>query len=464
MRLISRFKKSPLIAGTLILTATSFLTRIIGFFYRIFLSQIFGEEGMGIFQLTAPVMALAFSFSAAGLQTSVSRYVAGEPSTRDYPFSFRILITGGTLACLLSFLCTGITYYYSDDIASILLKESRCAPILRISALSFPFSAIHSIAKGYFYGIKNTKLPAATQLIEQLIRVSSVYLIYLHLAAQGKEPTIAIAVVGVVLEEFVSFLISIAALSIRFQKLWLLCPACASSGSIHFPLKRGYLSVTAGLMRMAFPLTLNRIVINLLQSVEAVYIPTALRTYGLNQSAALSTYGVLTGMALPLILFPSALISSVCVLLLPTVAEAQTRSDYTAIRRTVSRAIRYSTYFGIFCTTGFLLFGRLAGKLLFHSSMAGGFILTLSFICPFMYITSTLASILNGLGKTGVTFCLNVSGLLIRLLFVFFLVPHFGIRGYLWGLLVSELILTFADIAVVRYFTQSYCTEKSVIL
>ncbi|MBO5292570.1 MAG: polysaccharide biosynthesis protein [Lachnospiraceae bacterium] len=457
MRSLSHFKHNPLITGTLILTATSFLTRIIGFFYRIFLSQIFGEEGMGIYQLTAPVMALAFSFSVSGLQTAVSKYVAGEPSTHDYSSSFRVLISGGTLACTLSLFCTFIVYRYSDYIASNLLFESRCAPMLRIIALSFPFSAVHSIAKGYFYGIKNAKLPAATQLIEQTVRVGSVYLIYLYLTSQGKEPAIAVAVIGVVLEECVSFFISIAALYLRFQKVGLLC-------SIPHACRYRYATITGCLLRMAFPLTLNRIVINLLQSVEAVYIPAALRTFGLSQSDALSVYGVLTGMALPLILFPSALISSVSVLLLPTVAEAQARSDYASIRRTVSRAIRYSSFFGAFCTLGFLLFGRMAGLLLFRSSLAGDFILTLSFICPFMYITSTLSSILNGLGKTGSTFLLSVGGLLIRLLFVFFLVPRFGILGYLWGLLASELLLTFFDIAVVRYFTQSYCTEKSGIL
>lgn len=464
---LSRLKHSPLIAGTLILTATSFLTRIIGFFYRIFLSQTFGEEGMGIYQLTSPVMALAFSISVAGLQTAVSRYVAGEPSSRNYRFSLRIVLTGGTIAGILSFLCTLFIYRYSDSIAVHLLKEARCAPILRIVSLSFPFSAIHSIAKGYFYGIKNTKLPAATQLIEQIVRVGSVYLIYLYFTAQGKEPQIAIAVVGVVLEEFVSFFISIAALYLRFQKAGVLSRASALPGSCAAPIRRlreSCAAVSANLMRMAFPLTLNRIVINLLLSVEAVYIPAALRRYGMNQSEALSVYGVLTGMALPLIFFPSALISSVCVLLLPTVAEAQTRSDDAAIKQTVSRSIRYSTYFGVFCTLCFLLFGKTAGLLLFHSPLAGNFILTLSFICPFLYITSTLSSILNGLGKTGVTFFLSVAGLLIRLLFVFFLVPRFGIVGYLWGLLASELCLTFFDIAAVRYFTQSCCTQKAGIL
>ena len=74
---ISR-KTNPLIIGTVILTVTGFVSRFIGFFYRIFLSRVFGAEGMGIYQLTSPVLALSFSLTVAGMQTAISKYVAGE--------------------------------------------------------------------------------------------------------------------------------------------------------------------------------------------------------------------------------------------------------------------------------------------------------------------------------------------------------------------------------------------------
>ena len=54
---------SPLVTGTLILTATGLASRLIGFFYRIYLSRLFGEENIGIYQLISPVMALVFSLS-----------------------------------------------------------------------------------------------------------------------------------------------------------------------------------------------------------------------------------------------------------------------------------------------------------------------------------------------------------------------------------------------------------------
>ena len=68
--------KNTIIKGTFILTATGFLTRFIGFFFRSFLSHTFGEEQMGLYQLIFPIYALCFSLSSAGIETALSRCVA----------------------------------------------------------------------------------------------------------------------------------------------------------------------------------------------------------------------------------------------------------------------------------------------------------------------------------------------------------------------------------------------------
>ena len=199
-----------------------------------------------------------------------------------------------------------------------------------------------------------------------------------------------------------------------------------------------YHRILKDLLTLSVPLSLNRIVINFLQSIEAIYIPNRLLAYGYDTKTALSVYGVLTGMAMPLIMFPNALTNSVSVLLLPIIAEADATGNQLQIKRAIDRTIRYSSLLGVFCMAVFLLGGRPVGTLLFHSPLAGHFIITLSFICPFMYLSATLSSVINGLGKAGVVFFANVAALLLRLAFVFLTVPHAGITGYLWGLLASQ--------------------------
>jgi len=180
-------------------------------------------------------------------------------------------------------------------------------------------------------------------------------------------------------------------------------------------------------------------------------IPAKLREYGMGISESLSVYGVLTGMALPLILFPSAITNSVSVMLLPTIAEAQASENKRLISHTIENTIKYCLILGILCTGSFLLFGPSIGKIIFGSELAGTFIIILCWICPFLYLTTTLTSVLNGLGKTTSTFFHNSIGLGIRILFVFICVPRYGIIGYLWGLLVGELAITFLSIFTLQH-------------
>ena len=437
----------PLILGTLVLTGTGLITRTIGFFYRIYLSRLFGEEGMGIYQLLSPVLSLSFSLCAAAYQTAISKFVA-EYSARSTG-RFKPLITGLIISTPISVLCTAVIYSQSGFIAENLLLEPRTASMLRILAFSIPFSSIHSCINGYFYGIKKTGAPAAAQLLEQLSRVGCVYLVSSSVIAQGKTPSINVAVLGLTVGELVSMLVSLAAI---FHVLYSHTAHRIPTGaSVRTHLYRNR-DMFQSILFMALPLTLNRIVLNLLQSVEAVSIPARLRVYGYDNATALSVYGVLTGMAMPLIFFPNALTNSVSVLLLPLVSENYALGDIPAVKSAILRTVKFCAILGFICMSTFFLLGNYVGSALFDSSLAGHFITTLSFLCPFLYLDATLSSILQGLGKAGTIFVMNVIALLLRLVFVFKAIPLFGITGYLWGMLVSQIVLSILYLLCLRHF------------
>lgn len=440
-------KRNPLITGTILLTVTGFVSRFIGFFYRIFLSRVFGAEGMGIYQLTSPVLALSFSLTVAGMQTAISKYVANETVSKDYRSSFSHLFTGFVLSMTVSVLCTIGIYCYADEIAHYFLLEDRTAPLLRIISLSIPMATVHSCINGYFYGIRKTAVPSLCQLAEQFVRVGSVFLIYFFCLQKNMTPTISFAVVGLVIGECASMLVSLLAVRAHYAHV---LPKnygpllCFGTGSLTLAGKR--------LLQLALPLSLNRVVLNFLQSVEAIFIPNRLMCYGYDNAGALSVYGILTGMSLPLILFPSAITNSICVLLLPLVSEADAGGNRRAIKKAVRKSVHYGFLLGIVFTSLFFFLGKLLGRLLYQNELAGSFIMILGFLCPLMYIASTLNSILNGLGKTALTFSYSMVSLMVRLLFVFFAIPVFGINGYLWGLLISQLVQTLLCMFAVRHY------------
>lgn len=432
-------KKNSLVYGTLLLSFSGLFCRGIGFFYRLFISQAFGEEAMGIFQLTSPVLMLAFSLTCAGTQTAISRYTASCLGLKNEALAKKFLFVGCFLSFSLALLYSIIIYGQAENISIHFLQEKRCAPLLRICALSFPFSALHSCFNGYFYGKKDTKIPSFTQITEQLIRVGSVFLLYHLCLMQKKTPTITLTCVGMVLGEATSFLISFLYYLITNKKT---------------PKEPGFIRITGQLLTLSIPLTFNRVIVNLLQSYEAISIPIGLKEFGYSDKTALSLYGVLTGMALSLVFFPSTFVNSASVLLLPAVSEASSQDNVSRIQTTIRQSVFFSLGLGFACTCLFYIFGNLCGTLLFGSSLAGTFIRQLSFLCPFLYLHGTLSSILNGLKKIKTTLFINISSLLVRLFFILYFIPQYGIKGYLWGLLLSEILSALCCLLVLwkKYF------------
>ncbi|MBE5883990.1 MAG: polysaccharide biosynthesis protein [Lachnospiraceae bacterium] len=443
-------KRHPLITGTIILTATGLVSRIIGFFYRIYLSRLFGEEGMGIYQLLNPVLSLSFSLTAAGYQTSISKFVAAQTAQKKVS-PYKPMLVGLSISLPLSLLCTGIIFFGAEFIGTRLLLEERTISMLRILSFSIPFGAVHACINGYFYGMKKAGIPAVTQLMEQLARVGCVYGISSYAFTHGNTPSINVAVLGLAVGELFSMIISIISIYACYSADR---RNCSQDIGTSFPQgfsdtqytprllgnMRNTLPIYASILGMALPLTANRIVLNLLQSIESVSIPARLRLYGYDTATSLSVYGVLTGMAMPLIFFPNALTGSIAVLLLPMISESHALGDMKAVKAATLRTVKYCLLLGSLCMLVFILLGKHLGVVLFDSELAGHFITTLGFICPFMYLDTTLSSILQGLGLAGHIFVMNVICLVLRLLFVFLAIPHVGITGYLWGVLASQLL------------------------
>lgn len=430
---MQKFQKHPLITGALILTLTGMLSRLIGFFYRIYLARLFGEEGMGIYQLISPVLSLSFALTAAGYQTAVSKLVA-EYTARSHSIAFRPLYVALGCSLPLSLLCTLGVYFFSEEIACLLLQEYRTASMLRILSFSIPAAAVHACINGYFYGLKKTTVPASSQLLEQCVRVSCVYLISAYAQTTGCSPTINIAALGLLVGEVLSMLLALFGL-LR-----------AMSG--HSSLLRQqndevrWRTLLTQLIHMVLPLTANRIILNILQSIESVSIPARLRSYGYDTATALSVYGVLTGMAMPLIFFPNALTGSVSVLLLPMISEAHALGDFQKVKKYTLQTIRFCILLGFFCMGVFFISGDFLGETVFESELAGHFIRTLCFLCPFLYLDTILSSILQGMGMAGRIFVMNAVSLLVRLAFVLWAIPVYGISGYLWGILTGQILLT----------------------
>ena len=436
--------RSILVKGTFILTITGFITRMLGFCYRIFLSRSFGEEAIGLYQLVFPVYALVISFTCAGIQTALSRITARKTALGKNREAYVTLYISLFISTFLSILCLLFVQKFSSDIAGNLLNDIRCEQLLIILSYAFPFGAIHSCVCGYYLGMKKTLIPSFSLLIEQFIRIGCVFLLHFCFRGPNDSPGIILAVIGLTAGEISSSMFCLFYLHHEYK----MAPK-KHDPFIHIR------SLAKELLGLSVPLTANRVFLNILQSIEAVSIPLKLKAFGYDTFEALSIYGVFTGMALPCILFPSAITNAVSSMTLPLIAEMQASDNQKQMLKAIKRIGAFCSILGGLCCIFLLIFGNVIGTLVFHSTLAGKFITTLAWICPFLYTNSNLISILNGLGKANCSLLFNSINLLIRIVSTFFFIPVFGMEGYLWGLLCGQLVLFCLCVLYIIHLTKA---------
>lgn len=397
---------------------------------------------MGLYQLIFPIYALCFSISSAGLETALARSVAQKITCNKKKDADTMLYHALLISVSLTIILGLFVREFSTSLSIYMLGDIRCETLLETMCFALPFAAIHSCICGYYLGLKQTKVPALSQFIEQLARVGSIFAVYQFFANNEQKPTVWIAVLGLVFGECISALFCMRYYFIRKHE--------------SFSLQNIFQKRDLGkeLVSLSVPLTSNRVLMNILQSVETISIPICLQAFGYSNSEALSTYGVLTGMALPCIMFPTAVTNSVSTMLLPTVAEIQAEDNLNRLKQLIQKVILFGFGLGSICGILFLLFGNLVGTILFDSQLAGSFIRTLAWICPFMYMNNTLVSILNGLGKANSSFMINICGITIRICGVWWGISLLGMDGYLKGLLIGQLTVSFFCVLVLKHYVK----------
>lgn len=383
---------------------------------------------MGLYQLSFSAAAVCTALCCTGFQTAISRLTA---TAGKHSGDERQLLQAGLLLTMgISITTAAFFYSFAASIAANLLMEPRCTPLLQFYALSLPFSAIHNCLNGYYLGKQKALLPAVSQLVEQVIRIASILILWQIALDNGCYLTPADAMTGLFISELFVVLFLIPCYFVKKS------PKMAS-----YITKHTFFFACKSICLLAVPLIANRLVLTMLQSLETILIPGQLRAFGLSASDALRTYGVFTGMALPFIMFPSSLTGSAATMAMPAIANAQSEENSSQVLRIAHGNIYFALWLGIFAAGLFVLYGIPIGTAVFQSKAAGLYLQRLSILCPFLYLSMTLSSIINGLGKPEVIFFHTITGLLLRLLSVIFFIPVMGMEGYFTGTLLSQVTI-----------------------
>ena len=470
--------KKTIFTGTLILTLSGFLSRILGFYNRIFLSNLIGAKELGVYQLIFPVYMLCFTLVCHGFETGISNLTSRFYAVGEKKNIHRLIHLTCTLSFLLSLVLLAVLYESAGYLSTHLLHEASAAPALRIAALSLPFVAVKSCLHGYYIGLNRSSVPAASQLVEQCARVGSIYLLSISVYLFTADARIAAW--GMVIGEIASTVYTVLAYLYtnfvgerqtgrHFSKHFVRARNKKSEYPIKYKKASSHAMPFSVMVREFFsfsiPLTINHFSLTIISSLENMLIPFMLISYVGSQTRALECYGTLTGMALPFLFFPATIVNSLSVMLLPAISFSYKQKKMMQIRSTISKSLHYCIIIGIFSTFGFLIYGNTLGNIVFGSEEAGHYVYMFAILCPFMYVAQTISSILNGFGNTKQTLYHNLLGMGMRILFILTTIPSFGIRGYLYGLLAGYTVQILLDLfCIFKVTTFPFSVEKTLLL
>ena len=177
-----------------------------------------------------------------------------------------------------------------------------------------------------------------------------------------------------------------------------------------------------------------------LTTIEHILIPRGLRKNPLTAASALASYGVLCGMALPVVMLPTAFLYSFTGLLIPEFAEADANGDTARTSRVSAAAVSLAAIYAVGCAGFLWSFSDELGTLLYSSADAGAFIRALAPLVPMMYIDHTVDAMLKGLGEQLFCMKVNIADAALSVILVSILCGRIGIYGWVVTIWITEIL------------------------
>lgn len=422
-------KKQVFLKNAAILTVTSLLLRFLGIVFKIWLAAAVGAEGIGLYQIVFSVYMLASTFASSGISTAVTRLIAGEVALGSKKGVFLILRRCIYITLFIALFSTAVLYFGSNFIAGKILEDMRTAKALRVLCFSLPFMGIASCLRGYFIAVRRAAPSAFSQLFEQIIRIFTVVFLVGKFSSHSLETTCAAVLFGDTLAEIGAVLFLWWRTSCDKKKL------ASLSGR-----ERPDYSITSEVLHIATPITAGRYLNSALRTAENILVPKGLEKFG-GGTGALSQFGMIKGMALPLLFFPSTLLNALSTLLIPEVSEAAAKNQFSLVKAATERIIQITSLISFIFGAIFLTAGNQIGVLVYKSETVGFLLCALSPIVPLMYLDSVCDGMLKGLDQQGFCFRTSVSDSVLRIILVLLILPSRGMAGFI-GIMYFSNFLT----------------------
>lgn len=424
--IVLRDKK--LAADTALLTFSGLALRFVGMIWQIWLVGRVGEAGIGLFQLVMSVGSLAATVAVSGSRYTTTRLVSEELGLARPGGAARALGVCMTYGLVFG-LTAGLALLLAAEPAGFLwLGDARTVRPLMLLALEMPLTGLDSVMHGYFTSVGRVWKSVCVGVGQQLVTIGLTALLLTAGPAENLEfacrTIMAGRLAGAVLEA-----LAMGAVYASDRRRHGIRRAGPGGGA------RG---MTDRVLSAALPLAAASYARSGLSTLQHLLVPAGLAAFGLGGEAALAGYGVVQGMALPVVLFPSCVMLAAAELIVPKLTAQQVRCGADGTRDTSAALLRYGLMFSTLCAALMLAAGDGLGAALYGSAEAGRYIRLFSLIVPVMYLDMLTDGCLKGLGEMMFCMIVNIADAGLSALMVWLLLPRWGLPAYIATICFTE--------------------------
>lgn len=416
------------VLNTFILLISSVVLQVITMFFNIYISNTIGEEGIGLFTLVMSVYTFGITLASAGINIASTRIVAEELACKN-EIGAKKAATRCILFSLILGICASLIFFIFADFITIRCLHNRISKtVIYLICIALPFISMSSAINGYFTAVRRVYKNAFAKFGEEFVKIACAIFFLSSLTPNSINQACFLLILADVISEVTSFL----HLYILYWR--------DKHGSLLESRYRDLDSYNKRILRITIPVALTSYIRSGLSTIKQLIIPSSLQRSGMNASNSLISYGIVNGMAMPIIMFPVILVTSFSGLLIPEFSRYYAQGRYKKIRSVSSIILICTLIFSIFVAIFIFIFSDELSNLIYHKTEIAKYLRILAPLIIIMYLDIVIDAILKGLDAQVDVMIVNVFDCVVSIAFIYFLVPILGFSGYIISIFISEVI------------------------
>ena len=423
---MKRFK--VFLFNSLLMMASSLILQIIKLVFNIYISNNIDKESLGVFHLIMTIYIFGITLASSGISIACTRVVSEEMAVcNDFGVrkSSKMCIY---ISLIVGILASTIFCFFADFITNVCFHNKVSKIIVYLISIALPIISISSSIIGYFLAVRRVYKTVVGQFLEQISKIIAiVILLKIYLPIGTLEGICFALILGDVISEIISFIYLLIIYYFDINKYF---NKFINKTNNNFLFR---------IFRIFAPVALTSYFRSGLSSIKQLIIPSSLEKSGLSCNTSLSKYGTISGMAMPIIMFPASFLISFASLLIPEFSRFYVHKDYKKIRKYSDKLIIYIFLLSFLISVILFVFGNKIGILIYKDIEVGFYIRLFSLLIPFIYLDIIIDCILKGLDAQVSVMFINIVDLLVSISVIIIFVPLFGIKGYIISIFISEI-------------------------